>query len=57
VLAVVLLQKFLIPDDSLQAQARDDCIAAFAELYRTLALPRMAAADADRAVAMLEGVA
>ena len=57
VLAVGLLQKFLIPDDSRQAPARDDRIAAFAELYRTLALPRMAAADADRAVAMLEGVA
>jgi len=57
VLAVGLLQKFLIPDDSRQAPARDDRIAAFAELYRTLALPRMAAGDADRAVALLEGVA
>jgi hypothetical protein len=55
-LATGLLQKFLIPDDSRHAPARDDRAAEFAELYRTLALPRMAAAAADRAVALLGGV-
>ncbi len=56
VLAVGLLQKFLIPDDSWHAPARDERAAAFAELYRRLALPGMAADATERAVVRLDDV-
>lgn len=49
-----LLQKFLIPDDSWPAPARDERAAAFAELYRTLALPGMAADATERAAVQLD---
>jgi hypothetical protein len=55
--ATGLLQKFLIPDDSRHAPARDERATAFAELYRMLALPGMAAGAAVRAVALLDGLA
>jgi len=53
-LAAGLLQKFLIPDDSRHAPARDERAAAFADLYRMLALPGMSADAAGRAVALLD---
>ncbi|HEX2321765.1 MAG TPA: hypothetical protein VHJ18_22525 [Streptosporangiaceae bacterium] len=53
-LAVGLLQKFLIPDDSLPAPARDERAATFSELYRMLALPGMPADAAGRAVVLLD---
>jgi hypothetical protein len=52
-LAAGLLQKFLIPDDSWQAPARDERATVFADLYRILALPGMPADAADRAVVLL----
>lgn len=54
--AAGLLQGFLIPDDSVHAQARDQSGAAFADLYRTLALPAMSPGAADRAAVLLEGL-
>jgi hypothetical protein len=55
-LAAGLLQKFLIPDDSRHAPARDEPAATFAELYRMLALPGMPAGAAGRAAALLDGL-
>jgi len=46
----------LIPDDSQHAAARDERSAAFAELYRTLALPGMSVDEAERAMVLLEGL-
>lgn len=56
VLAVGLCQKFLIPDDSWHAPARGECASAFADLYRTLALPGMATDATERAVVLLHGL-
>jgi len=56
VLAIGLCQKFLIPDDSWHAPARNECAAEFAELYRNLALPGMEAAASEQAVALLGGL-
>lgn len=56
ILAAGLLQKFLIPDDSWQAPARDEHAAAFTELYRKLALPGMAADATERAVVQLDNL-
>ncbi len=55
-LAAGLLQRFLIPDDSRHAPARDERAVAFAELYRMLALPGMPAGAAGRAVVLLDGL-
>lgn len=55
-LASGLLQGFLIPDDSVHAQAREQAGPAFADLYRTLALPGMAAGAADQAEVLLDGL-
>ncbi len=55
-LAIGLCQKFLIPDDSWHAPARAECPSAFAELYRRLALPGMAADTTEQAVLLLEGL-
>ena len=56
VLAVGLRQKFLVPDDSWHAPARDECAVAFAELYRALALPALAVGAAGRAEVLLDGL-
>lgn len=56
VLAVGLCQKFLIPDDSWHAPARSECTSAFADLYRTLALPGMAADATEQAMVLLHGL-
>lgn len=56
VLAVGLCQKFLIPDDSWQAPACSECPAEFAELYRRLALPGMAADATEQAMVLLDGL-
>jgi hypothetical protein len=53
VLAVGLRQAFLIPDDSQHAPAREERTAAFADVYRRLALPELAGAARDRAHALL----
>lgn len=53
VLGVGLLQKFLVPDDSWHAPAREERAAEFAELYRRLALPGMAADAAEQAAVQL----
>ena len=52
-LAVGLRQVFLIPDDSRHAQAREEREAAFADVYRRLALPELAGAARGRAQAIL----
>jgi hypothetical protein len=54
--AAGLQQGFLLPDDSVHSQARDQADAAFADLYRRLALPEMASGAADRAVALLDSL-
>lgn len=56
VLAVSLCQKFLIPDDSWHAPARGECASAFADLYRTLALPGMPPNAAEQAMVLLHGL-
>lgn len=53
VFTVGLCQKFLIPDDSWYAPARGECTSAFADLYRSLALPGMAADATERAMVLL----
>lgn len=52
-LAVGLRQAFLIPDDSQHAPAREERTAAFADVYRRLALPELAGAARDRANTLL----
>ncbi len=56
-LAVGLRQAFLIPDDSQHAPAREERTAAFADVYRRLALPELAGAARDRAHALLGALA
>lgn len=55
--AVGLRQAFLIPDDSRHAPARDDAAAAFADVYRRLALPGLSGENGSRALAILRKVA
>ena len=55
--AVGLRQTFLIPDDSRHALARDDAAAAFADVYRRLALPGLSGEAGSRALAILRKVA
>jgi hypothetical protein len=52
-----LQQAFLIPDDSWHAPAREQGTAAFADVYRRLALPGMSGEAGSRAVAILRKVA
>lgn len=56
VLSVGLCQKFLIPDDSHYAPARYERAAAFAELYRRLALPSMTTDATGQAVELLDSL-
>jgi len=56
-LGVGLRQTFLIPDDSRHAPAREDVTAAFADVYRRLALPELAGAARERAQAILNSIA
>ena len=55
--AVGLRQAFLIPDDSWHALAREDAAAAFADIYRRLALPGLSGEAGSRALAILRKVA
>ncbi len=55
--AVGLLQAFLIPDDSWHALARENAAAAFADIYRRLALPGLSGEAGSRALAILRKVA
>jgi hypothetical protein len=55
--AVGLRQAFLIPDDSWHAVAREDAAAAFADIYRRLALPGLSGEAGSRAQAILRKVA
>jgi hypothetical protein len=55
--AVGLRQAFLIPDDSRHALAREDAAAAFADVYRRLALPGLSGESGSRALAILRRVA
>jgi hypothetical protein len=52
-----LQQAFLIPDDSRHALAREDTTAAFADLYRRLAMPGLSGEAGSRALAILRKVA
>jgi hypothetical protein len=52
-----LQQAFLIPDDSRHALAREDTTAAFADIYRRLAMPGLAGEAGSRALAILRRVA
>jgi len=52
-----LQQAFLIPDDSRHALAREETTAAFADVYRRLALPGMSGEAGSRALAILRRVA
>ncbi|HVB45744.1 MAG TPA: hypothetical protein VNF47_23975 [Streptosporangiaceae bacterium] len=53
-LCVGLRQAFTLPDDSLPAPARAERTAAFADLYRRLALPGLGNDSKKRAAALLE---
>jgi len=52
-----LQQAFLIPDDSRHALAREDSTAAFADIYRRLAMPGLSGEAGSRALAILRRVA
>ena len=52
-----LLQGFLMPDDAVHARAREVVGPAFADLYRQLALPAIAAGSAGQAEELLAGLA
>jgi len=52
-----LQQAFLIPDDSRHALAREETTAAFADVYRRLALPGLSGEAGSRALAILRRVA
>ena len=52
-----LQQAFLIPDDSRHALAREETTAAFADVYRRLALPGLSGEAGSRALAILRKVA
>jgi len=54
--AAGLRQAFLIPDDSHQALAREEPTAAFADMYRRLALPGLTGSTGRRAEAILTQV-
>jgi hypothetical protein len=52
-----LQQAFLIPDDSRHALAREETTAAFADVYRRLALPGLSGEAGSRALAILRRLA